>query len=528
MVSVFGRDLADVIKVADKDALYEAVEKGVKFPTAAELKAMGKGVPEGMTPERVAIVRAIKAGDIEDPMVKVFGTEGATYQKYNSKITGNEDVFLPKVIGDVLEGVHASQMATKEIKGLLKGFDWMNNQFKWGTYTLWPASLFRDAYSNLFLSGLRIGVRALSPNGHKQAIKLMAGRNLTEEFAKSGYTLGQLKELSKTFGVWVPGIVFVEQVGKFKLGKFRKWLTTKRAGVENEARVMLWLDEIAHGVDPRSAADTVGQFLFNYGEVSEIERKLFRRLIPFYTFTRKNVELQWKMLKTNPGLVLNQVKPFRKRDSEGEMMVKWEAESLGIRLDRDGTTVHMIQGVDLPIKNLDTIWAGGFGSTGRRIMGMLSPMLKVPLEGVVGRDFFTGGDLKRVHGPTLGRVLDSKHTPQSIKNWLGFKKEIDAAGRPQYTFDGVKYSLLVKSWMFSRVMSTSDRGFREYSDDPTIGRFLLDFLTGLRAKEMNLDEQQRRVLNRRIRELEQAGVRRGLSREFVKTFEPKTTREVLF
>jgi hypothetical protein len=288
------------------------------------------------------------------------------------------------------------------------------------------------------------------------------------------------------------------------------------------------MDELSHGADPLAAANTVGEFLFNYGEVSRIERDLFRRLIPFYTFTRKNVELQAKMLKRNPGMVINQIKPFRKRDEEGEMMVKWEREGLGIRLDRDGKTVHMIQGVDLPLRNLDTLWAGGVGPTGRRIIGMVTPLIKTPLEMMTGRDFFTGGDMKRAYGPTLGRLLDSNHTPKALKDWMGFKKRIDPAGRPEYTFDGMKYALVVKSWMFSRVMSTSDRQFREYLQDDRLGAAMLDFMTGLRVKEINMDEQQRRVLDRRIRQLEQSLVRRGVMREFTRPFEPKDNPGTIF
>ena len=517
MVAVFGKKFKDIIVVADSDAIWEAVHKGIK-----------EVPPSGMTEKDLKLIREIQEGQIEDSLVKNFGKDGATYTKYNSRLTGNRDVLLPKAIGDTLNEVADGALAgtaQKDLAGMLKYWDAANNWFKWGTYTLWPASATRDAYSNLFLAGLRIGVRALSPSGHKSAIEILAGRNLKKQFGKSGFTNEQLGQLAKSLGVWVDPEVFIEHVGTINLGKFRKTLTEKRSLIENEARIMLWLDEIAHGVDPRSAADTVGEFLFNYGEVSAVERDFFRRVIPFYTFTRKNVELQAKILKSNPGLALNQVKPFRKRDSEGESMVKWEREGLGIRLNKDGKTVHMIQGVDLPLRNLDTLWAGGAGPTGRRIMGMVTPLLKVPLEAMTGRDFFTGGDMKRAYGPSLGRVLDSKHTPKGMKDWLGFKKEVDAAGRPTYTFDGVRYAMVVKSFMFSRFMSTSDRQFREYAEDSNISGAMLDFLTGLRDKKIDLDEQQRRVLMRRIKQLEDASVRRGTSRTFTRAFEPKDQRQ---
>ena len=483
-----------------------------------------RGAPKEFNPERLPVIRAIDEGDIEKALVDTFGPDGAQYVAVKSKATANELAYLPKAIADSLDSVNSSLFNTAEYKEfgkLLKGFDWLNNNFKWGVYTVWIASMVRDGYSNLFLSGLRIGVNAISYPLHRDAIGIMAGRNLTKQFANSGFTRGQLKDLSKTFGVWVPGRVFVEQTGKFKLGKFRSVLTEKRSLIENEARMMLWLDEIRHGVDPRKAADTVGQFLFNYGEVSRVERDLFRRLIPFYTFTRKNVELQAKILLQNPGRVINQLKPFRGRQSENEQMVKFEAEGLKLRLDKDGKTLHAMTGIDVPLRNLDTIWAGGFGATGRRLMGMITPVLKVPLEATVGRDLFTGGDLKRTRADTLGRIVEATKTPQGVKDWLGYKKTVDEAGRPTYTMDGTRYALLVRSWMFSRAFSTSDRQFREYLPNRQISAALLDVLTGIRVKDLDLDQQAELKLRRRIRQLEQSLVRRGARAEFSRSFTPR-------
>ena len=54
--------------------------------------------------------------------------------------------------------------------------------------------------------------------------------------------------------------------------------------------------------------------------------------------------LQAKMLRKNPGMVINEIKPFRGRKDENESLVKWEAEGLKIRLDRDGAqTVFPLQ-----------------------------------------------------------------------------------------------------------------------------------------------------------------------------------------
>jgi hypothetical protein len=466
-------------------------------------------------------------------LAESIGEDAAEMIPVKSKWTGGVGVHLPRVVAKDLINVNSTLLNTtdfQEFNKMLRGFDWGNNRLKLGVYTLWPASAIRDAYSNMALSMLDIGMQAFNPAYHRDSIKILSAgsskalmKRFGDDVVFGRFSVRELVRQSEDLGVWVPGEVFAELAGDPKTaGTFFRKAARYRGMIENEARVLLWMANMRRGASPRAAADHVATFLFNYGEVSQVERELFRRLIPFYTFTRKNVALQSKILRTNPGMAINQLKPFRGQREENESMVKWEAEALKLRLDKDGKTLHVLTGIDLPLRNLDTIWAGGFGSTGRRMMGMLTPVLKVPLETVVGRDIFTGGDLKRTRADTLGRIVEATNTPKPVRDWLGWKKDVDpTTGKPRYSMDGTRYALLVRSWMFSRAFSTSDRVFREYLNDPNISRGLLDVLTGLRVKDLNMDEQQRRKLQRRIRELQDSLVRRGVLREFKKPFEPK-------
>jgi hypothetical protein len=111
-----------------------------------------------------------------------------------------------------------------------------------------------------------------------------------------------------------------------------------------------------------------------------------------------------------------------------------------------------------------------------------------------------------------------------MQDWFGYKKEPDAAGRPKYTFDGKRFTLVFQSWMFSRIVSTSDRQFREYLEGQAgtgNAGAILDFLTGLRAKDLNLTDQQERIIRERTRAAQDALQRRGVGAEFRKYYEPK-------
>ncbi len=467
-------------------------------------------------------------------MAKTLGETAAEMIPVKSAWTGDAGVHLPRAVWDDLQRVNSKLLNTadyKEFGKIVRAFDYANNRFKLFNYTFWPASLVRDVYSNVAQSMLDISVQAMNPKYHKNVIEIMAGREGSTVLNGITYSYDSLRQMSKEFGVWVPGEVFAELAGDTKTaGKFLKKASRLRGLVENEARVLLWYANMRRGLDPRRAADQVAEFLFNYGEVSTVEREFFRRIIPFYTFTRKNVELQWKALKSKPGMSINQVKPFRGRSDENEQMVQWEAEALKLRMDRDGKTVSMITGIDLPIKNLDTLWRGDFKKTGRGIMGMVTPLIKTWPEILLNRDFFLGRDLTRTQSATVGRFIENVPTPQAMKDFLGYKKEVDDAGRPKYTFNGARFTLVFRSWIASRFMSTSDRQFRDnYVDgDLDVSRMMLDLGTGLRSKTIDFDEQNRRKLNNRIRQLEDSLARRGRRAPFRRIYKPKRVEEADF
>jgi len=71
--------------------------------------------------------------------------------------------------------------------------------------------------------------------------------------------------------------------------------------VEELARVHVFLSELKKGMPPDLAAERVQQALFHYRSVTPFEKYVLSRLIPFYKFSRKNLELQARALLSAPG-----------------------------------------------------------------------------------------------------------------------------------------------------------------------------------------------------------------------------------
>lgn len=452
--------------------------------------------------------------------------DGSPYVSFNVPLF--KDVEIPKSIADDMAELSDRVLKSKDFTALGKIWDAGNNAFKSGVTVLFPAFHFRNAYSNVAMSMVDIGVAALNPVRHAQAIQIMRGK-AGEFVTKLGerYSYDDIRRMLGELQVEVSGRNVLEHVGEE--GKIAKrGLKSKIKGLprtvggatETEARTQLFLTHLRRGLSPEQAAARTKEFLYDYSKMSSAEKNYFSRYIPFYRFTRKNVERQLKNLAYRPGIVAAEAKPFMGRNNENEQMASWDSDALKIRLNSDGKTLRVLSGVDLPIRGLDVVWRGNLKETGRMALGMASPFLKAPIEYTMGSSLFTGTEQKRTESAAIGRLIETLDPPQGLKNWLGYAKEFDKAGRTHYTFDRDKFYPFFQSWVLSRFVSTSDRAFKTYAESGW-GPVFLDIMTGLRDKTMNLSEENERRINERTKLIEDLLVRKGKMKEFRRTYTPK-------
>lgn len=69
---------------------------------------------------------------------------------------------------------------------------------------------------------------------------------------------------------------------------------------ENQARLVNFIGNVRRSGDMRVAADAAAKFLFDYNDLTAVQKVWVRTLIPFFTWTFKNIELQLEMMRTAP------------------------------------------------------------------------------------------------------------------------------------------------------------------------------------------------------------------------------------
>ena len=84
-------------------------------------------------------------------------------------------------------------------------------------------------------------------------------------------------------------------------GKLLQWNRKIGGAIENNSKITHWMHRVKQGDTAEEAAMSAKKYLFDYGDLSDIERNILRRVIPFYTWVRKNVPLMYSEILRNPG-----------------------------------------------------------------------------------------------------------------------------------------------------------------------------------------------------------------------------------
>ena len=186
----------------------------------------------------------------------------------------------------------------------------------------------------------------------------------------------------------------------------------------NRAPMYLYLTE-EKGWDAATAAKKVGELQVDYDSLSQFEKQVMRRLVPFYTWSRRISPELLKTLGRRPGGALAQTIRATRNMSGADAATPEEIASntsIPIATLPDGSDRYLT-GLGLPheqpLSYFGNPW--NIGKTVRRAglegLSQLTPLVKGPLEWATNQSFFQGGpsggtpleDLD----PTLGRLASN-------------------------------------------------------------------------------------------------------------------------
>lgn len=465
-----------------------------------------------------------------------------------------EDVLFDPMIAKEIEEFSGAVFNDEATDVFLKAFDKIQNAWKASVTSVFPAFHGRNAISNVFLHYLDIGLHSLNPKNHLRSARIMSdahkasklrhkiaagtgdvtkhadelfdllNKEVFTDVSGQRWTMGELQSVIQRNVVGLnPNLVGQVDVSKnsqemvedlteelfptlkSKLKKafpfsqrFVPFKVGRKVGnfVEDQARILDFIVNLEKTGDPIQAAQRTKMFLFDYQNLTKFEKTIMRRLVPFYTFAKKNLELQAKTLFSNPGRIAAEVRSIstigdvlsnsRLTEEEKKQLPEWMRDSLTILKSRNGNLVEIFGSLGTPIE-------AAFQQTKpNQVIGSLTPLAKIPLELASGYSFFHGKPISEV---TNAAAFASDKVPAVLKDLIGFT-EVEGTRSDGSSY---KYYVSLRPRMMHMILNLppTSRVFSTMKQMQTVDvseqSKLLRFLIGTKAStfDLNVEEERR-------------------------------------
>ena len=191
----------------------------------------------------------------------------------------------------------------------------------------------------------------------------------------------------------------------------------RRASAEGEwyNRVPMYLYLRDKGFSAAEAAHEVRKLHVDYSDLTQFEKQVMRRIIPFYTFSRKMAEQTARQIMERQGgmpltSVAGSIKAIESMRNPGELVPDYVAETASIPLGEDSKgNRNFITGFGLAFEDPVSFLGKGLRGAGLELLSRTHPLLKAPLEYSTGELFFQagpeGGRNLSDADPLLGRLM---------------------------------------------------------------------------------------------------------------------------
>lgn len=452
-----GDRLSTSLKGAQKARTFLTQEAGeaagVKYKDAVEALAERAAVSK-TAQNNAKYIKKLISGEVKDiegnALVQPI-TDMAVPGYKEFAIKGLKGMQAPAEAVNEIEKYYKTFTSDEATNSLSKFYDKaLLGPWKAAVTGIFPAFHIRNFFGNLhnmWLGGFGLDdLPLLSKAKDLQLGKevIVNGQKITKELLEQlgimgkgqfGFDIGKALET---------GTSKLSYLNPFKAGR------TFGTALEDNSKIAFFLQRLNKGDDIYKARSTVAKFLFDYEELTGFEKNAMKRIIPFYTWMRKNIPLQIEQLAKQPHKYAALAKLYKNvgmetTEEEKEALPSYVKEGFFTKLGKGekGTTKFLTSGSLLPWEDLGRLYRGSAGRTvEREVLGSLSPFLKAPLEMVMNKDIFRGKNLDEL-GYSYG--YSARNFPKSIKELLQYKEEKTAKGKTSYWVNPQRYLLLQES-----------------------------------------------------------------------------------
>ena len=431
-----------------------------------------RGVAHYKAMARIKFIEDVKQFGIQAPQELIPNT-----QDISKAIPELAGYLFDKQTGEYLRRTIKMIGGAEEIDTMLKTFDKVQTWWKILVTSVNPGFHLRNAQSNFFLGGIKWGNRYFNPKRHKQAMKMVI-YELYKRNKAFGKKLGKavdIDDLFKGMDEIIPGtkITMAEAAKKLReSGMIRKEFQFLEAGtrktklkvggkfasrmmkklniagresiladmgehvgsfVESQARVAAWLADVADTHDVGRSIWTVQEVFVNYQNLTQFERTIGRKVIPFWSWTKQNLTNQVKFVFLQPGRyakiprVAQAIEAGAQRKIEESLKPPYFKDLWMWQLPMQLPSGEaLFYNPNFPFQDLNKLTPGNMMQTA---LTSMSPFLKLPVELIPkkGYDIFRGQPIERYPGykaPIPGILQHvTAALPQGFRKTLNIERD---------------------------------------------------------------------------------------------------------
>lgn len=234
------------------------------------------------------------------------------------------DIEVGSIQKSIIDNVNMARelQLVKDNNRFLDLFDKVTHFIKLNQTTVTPDFHVRNKISDTFVTWLDTGIDAINPKLQKGSLEsiLSKGKHSEEAFTVGDktYKWSELFEEASKRNV-MDGNMFANELGVTSSGKglfngkipgkfdptntqdFGLYKAGTKVGstIENQDRFLHFAIRVKQGMGFDEASEMVDKLLFDYGDLTFFEKNVMKRIIPYYTWMKKNSMLQLEMVLDN-------------------------------------------------------------------------------------------------------------------------------------------------------------------------------------------------------------------------------------
>lgn len=430
--------------------------------------------------------------------------------------------YLKKNDASFINNILFPEMKTIDTLAKVFKYDAFTNLFKTAVTAYFPAFHIRNALSGLVQNYQVLGARALAPANIMSGLAIM---KKSDKVLKFKNWEGKASELRNILDDRFKGASrYISDIGDYidELAgnnfKVKPISNARKLGnfIEMNQKAEALVTALRQGNTLNDALKLAEKAGFDYSKITNFESSVMKRLIPFYTFARKNAQLQAETLFKDPARIINQAKLANAlsnvtggkiTEEDIRSLPKWALEGLGFKVS-EGKYVSKL---GLPLEEFVQRVNKPLMST----LSSLNPIIKFPLEAKMGYDFFREQKINDVNkiAPATGELFVKAKEKGILPDWLDniFNvKKYDYKGKTYYSASPTALHAM-RSIPTSRIEATLEKIFDK--DMGKINKFMA-FFTGGKIYDIDKEYQQYFTERDLRRDIEDFLMNKGIGSKF--------------